>query len=539
MNLVLTIAIGTMYEALSQLTHHSIKAYAQRIGADFKCINHLEIAQTTAHWEKYQIGTLLEQYDRVLYLDTDLIIRDDCPDLFKLVPEHLLGAFNEAPFVHRSRELLIDVCRQYGVTLAGWNGKYWNSGVLAASQCHKSLFVKPAQEVCSFYEQTSLNVMIALHGIEMYELPYELNRMSCMDEYTGEHRLASHIVHYAGAPNMQMLFPLIKRDLHTWEDMHGDYNFTRHIHIVVSGGLGDQTNAEPAIRFMKQYVYPNDSITVTTHFPELFSHLDVDVYKHGEFQPAFDVPYYTVQSLPPPESVTWMVLSNLLCHTVDYCSAALLRRILPLEDKRVHLMVRAEDMQRLQQLDADWTDLVVVHAGRHWVTKTFPVQWWQDVVDSLDQEGYHVCLVGQDEHTRGVLPIRCPEGGLDLRNKLSLGELIALLSISPVLISNDSAPIHLAGAFDNAVVLIPSCKHPQHILPWRHGSLYWNADAPYKKLTIDAVSARPTDVHGSSAEFAITNAEWYDYLPDVSTVIEAVTSLSGARLMRNSAYARE
>jgi hypothetical protein len=333
-----------------------------------------------------------------------------------------------------------------------------------------------------------------------------------------------------------MLFPLIRKDLETWASQCGTYNFKRHIHVIVSGGLGDQVNAEPAIRFMREHVYPASEahIVVTTHWPRLFAHLDVEVCHHEEFRPKVDTPYYTVQSLPPPESVTWMVVSNLLCHTTDYCSMALLRRILPMEAKRVHLMSTEQDLVDLRHKAwcPDFSQCVVVHAGRHWNTKSFPLAWWQAVVDGLEDAGALVCLIGQDDDTRGVVPVTCPSGGLDLRNRLTLPELIALLKEAPVLLSNDSAPIHLAGAFDNGIVLIPSCKHPEHVLPWRHGSVFWNAAALYRRLTLDDVSARPTDVHGSSAEFEV--ADWSIYLPGADEVVQA--ALRGAP--RGNVYAQ-
>src|SRR6266446_5134916 len=151
--LILTMAVGTEYQAMARLTHPSIRAYAERIGADFHCIEKQEISQTTVHWEKFQIYDLLENYDRILYMDTDVIVRDDTPDLFEVVPEKELGMFMEAPFVERSKELMIDICRAYGVTLPFWNGKYYNSGIMVVSQAHRALFKKPEQEAFSFWEQ--------------------------------------------------------------------------------------------------------------------------------------------------------------------------------------------------------------------------------------------------------------------------------------------------------------------------------------------------------------------------------------------------
>ena len=59
-HLVLTIAVGDDYCQMASYTHPTIKAYAERIGADFLCID--ESNTSTPHWEKFQIFDLLNKY---------------------------------------------------------------------------------------------------------------------------------------------------------------------------------------------------------------------------------------------------------------------------------------------------------------------------------------------------------------------------------------------------------------------------------------------------------------------------------------------
>lgn len=533
-NLVLTIVIGNDYRKIANLTHPFIKKYAAKIGADFICIDKQKISKTTPHWEKFQIYDLLNKYDRILYIDSDIIIRNDCPDLFKIVPENKLGAFNEAPYTNRSKELMIDICKQYGVVLPDWNGKYYNSGVLVLSKQHKYLFKKPNREIFSFYEQSYLNMKIALEKPVIHELYYKFNRMTCMDKFTGEERFASFIIHYAGYPNLDFVLNLIPKDIGKWEKDKRNYNYKRHIFISVNGGLGDQVNAEPAIRFLKGYVYPNDDVRVATHYPRLFQHLDLPVYEHGKSDLLDDTPYYLISSLPGPETPTWMVVSNLLCHTVDYCSIALLRRTLPVKDKQVILQVNQEDINNLKETSGinDFSNLVVIHAGRHWQSKTFPVSYWQGIIDKLDEKGLKVCLVGKDEMgdapdykigARGTVDVKCPKNGIDLRNLLDLGSLMAILKLSPILVSNDSAPIHIAGAFSNWIILIPSCKHSDHVLPIRNGRIDYKTKALYKKLALDDINQQPTSVEGSSGEFIVK--DWNEYLPNIDSVVNEIKKI--------------
>lgn len=524
--LVLTIAIGETYQKMKVHTHPSIRSYAKRIGAEFLSIEKPKISSTTPHWEKFQIYELLNEYDRILYIDTDIIIREDCPDLFEIVPSNQLGMFNEAPFTDRSKELMIDICKSYDTKLEEWNGQYYNSGVMVISRTHKQIFKKPEKEIFNFFEQSYLNMVIAMKQTNVFSLEYKFNRMTCLDPIIGEDRFASYIIHYAGYPSVDFVLAQIPKDMARWqEDKKSGYIYKRHIYIAVTGGLGDQINAEPAIRYMRKHIYPEDDINVITHWPRLFAHLDVQAWEHGKFEPMEDTPYCIMNTLPGPETIMWSIVSNLLCHTVDYCSMALLKRILPQKDKRPILVTDPKDVINIRKIiGGPIKDLILVHAGRHWESKTIPQEWWQEVVDSLQEKGFTVCLIGKNEENRGVHDLDVRERMIDVRDRLELGELIALISEAPLLISNDSAPIHIAGAFDNSILVIPTCKHPEHILPWRYDSVWWNARALYKKLTIDDVCQAPTEVHGSSGEFIKKN--WKEYLPMIDEVILNVKEMT-------------
>lgn len=526
-HLVLTIAVGEQYQQMAKFTHPTIKRYASRVCADFLSID--ESTTSTPHWEKFQIFHLLNQYERILYLDTDLIVRDDCPNLFDLVPPNKLGAFDEAPWTDSRTTTMYEACQQYDTTLPDWDGRYYNSGVMVVSRCHKYLFKKPEKEEFNFYEQSYLNLKISKDEIPIHDLPYTFNRMICMDKFTGEERFASYIVHYAGVPNISIVLALIPKDIARWEEDSPDYEYQRHLYIEVQGGLGDQACAEPAIRFLKDQVYPGDDIVVATHFPELFKHLDLPVYEHGKFTPPPDTPYYSRVTLPGPSTVTWSVVSNLLCHTVDYVSMALLRRTLPLKDRVIKLETDFQDISSLLEVVGvrNLNDLVLVHMGRHWESKTFPASWWQSVVDGLVDASLPVCLIGKEEETRGTVDIEVRDGVIDTRDLLDLRSLISLIAHAKVTLSNDSAPIHLAGAFDNHIILIPTCKHPDHILPYRDGGrVTYKARALYKRLTLDDCVSQPTAVHGASGEFV--KGDILDYLPDPQEVVDtAVTMFRG------------
>lgn len=522
--LVLTICTGEKYKDMAAVSHPRMKDYADKIDADFMCIS--SYTTSSPHWEKFQIYDLLAKYERIVFIDTDILIRKDAPNLLEVVPKDCFGAFNEAPFTINRQGAMVEICKAYNTTLPDYDGKYHNTGLMVISRCHRDIFKKPELEFCHFYEQSYLNLALQKAKCKMFDLSYKFNRMTCMDACTGEERYASYFIHYAGIPNSAYTVNLMNEDVVKLDAAHPDYKYQRHILIDVQGGLGDQVDCEPAIRFMKNYIYPGDDIVVKTHFPRLYQHLGLPVYLHEDFKRTSDIPYFHVISLPGPETVQWAIVSNLLCHTVDYCAMSLLHRTLPTDHKNIKIDVGQEDIDEVKKLlpDVDFKKLIIVHAGRHWESKTFPKQWWQDVVDGLHKAGMQVCLFGKDEDTRGVWDIEAREGMYDVRNLLSLGGLIALISLSGLVLSNDSAPIHIAGAFDNKIVLIPSCKHPDHILPFRGTDRAYKQMSLYKKLTLDDCGQAPTEVHGASGEFI--KDKWEQYLPEPQEVIDRVIEFS-------------
>lgn len=531
---IVTLCIGEEFEDLSKLTHPTIKKYAERLNIEFLVINS---CKTTPHWEKFKIYDLLNKYDRIIYFDSDLIIREDCPDLFDEVPYNQLGAFCESRFVSREYSL-IDTARAYGVDVEkiNWNGKYYNTGVMVISKCHKFLFKKPEIEVSNYYEQGYLNLRIAIETGKLkqddkpllYDLSYKFNRMTCLD-FSGEVRHASYIIHYAGYhyyTSRDEILRIIKNDIEQWQKDSPIFKYTRTIVIIVSGGMGDQIDAEPALRYIKK-IYQNEArIIVATHWPRLFKHLDYEILEHIDFEQRKFMPFYKMLTFPDPKTITYSIISNLLCHTVDYCSIATLQRTLPFEEKIIHLDITKEDDEELNDI-LDGFELeksIVIHAGRHWESKTFPVEWWESVVNKISNK-IPVCLIGTDNHeNRGAYQIKLPDNSINLIDRTTVGTLISVIHRSPVLLSNDSVPIHIAGAFENWIVLIPSCKHPDHVLPFRktpEGFITnrYRTDALYKKLTLDDCDQRPSTWIEGGATAEKINGKWEDYLPEIDEIV--------------------
>ena len=105
---------------------------------------------------------------------------------------------------------------------------------------------------------------------------------------------------------------------------------------------------------------------------------------------------------------------------------------------------------------------------------------------------------------------------------------MALISLAKMTITNDSSPVHIAGAFDNWLIVIPTAKHPDHILPFRkdeNGNVhqYYKTRALYKKLTIDSLDTCWLSEHPHNIDKVI--GDILDYIPEPQTVIDEVNSI--------------
>ena len=523
-NIVFTIAIGEHYKKLSEHTLPYLKKYADKIGADFLCVSEHNKDYITQKWNKFYIYELLNDYKRVLYLDIDMIIREDCPNLFDVVPDNMFGAFNEGRYSSRF-EFIEQASEYYKEPIREWEGKFYNSGVMVISRIHKQIFKMPRGIDYVETDQPYLNLRFINDKINMHDLDFKFNRMDILDSFIGISRLDSYIIHYAGAPQ-EMVFDVMVKDIEQWKNDYPEYKYIRNIAISVSAGTGDQLCSEPAIRYVKK-IYPDDNIFVITHFPRLFEHLELPVVTYDQWKgiPEAVLTLHTC----PDEKHSEHKLSHVLFHPCDYASMSMIKRTIPHEDKTIKLKVNIEDVSNMftfiKKKQIKDKKVVLVHAGKWWPSKTLPMDWWQEIIDKLSEK-FTVGLIGKTvDDKQGYLPLKCPKNGIDFRDITTLGELIALISMSKVLLTNDSLPLHIAGAFDNWVVTIPTCKHADHILPYRNGTQSYKTKALNKKLLLDDLEIRHTEFLTDTIDIIPEGHDLYEYIPDVDTVVNEIIKI--------------
>lgn len=532
--LITTLAYGENHEKLSEVTKPEMLRYARRIGAKLSVISAKgwPADVISPPWIKL-IGLYdaLKEWDRVLFLDADTLVNaDKCPDLFELVPETHVGAFQEGSICPRGRSLAQALKFHRIRTNRNYDGQYFNTGVMVLSKRHRDLFYWPTCIQDNYYEQSLINARVFAYNVPYFSLDYKFNRMSVLDRLTGEERWGSHIIHYAGSNDFEKLIPAIQRDLERFKN-----NTPALTHIVVSlnGGLGDAVYAEPVLRHMIENVYGKYKETtrfhIVCHYPRVLAHFkydNVSVYENrAEVTYASEhMPYYEVATHPESGHVMRKFLPYQAVHNIDFCAIGVLRNSMPVAAKEVQLLVTNEDRAELHKAAGTnhFRDCVLIHPGIGWPSKTFPADYWNKIIAGISSHGYRVVLIGKSMHDdKGVIDVSCKLTTIDLRNKLSLGGLFAAVEACPKLLTNESSPLCIAGAFDNWIYLIETAKRAELLFPFRRGRVDYKTRAILKRHTSDDLDIRPTNIKPYSIAEMRGNIE--DCLTDPEEVVRIVT----------------
>lgn len=156
-------------------------------------------------------------------------------------------------------------------------------------------------------------------------------------------------------------------------------------------------------------------------------------------------------------------------------------------DERLSLRVpagaRRDVLRQLLELGVDldrpWA---VVHPGASAPSRRYPAEAFGTVARRLViDHGWQLVFTGTADEHELVESIRAVVGvgSYSVAGRLDLGGLAALLSLGPVLISNNTGPVHVAAAVGAPVVDLYALTNPQHT-PWGVPHRVLFADVPCK-----------------------------------------------------------
>ena len=117
-------------------------------------------------------------------------------------------------------------------------------------------------------------------------------------------------------------------------------------------------------------------------------------------------------------------------------------------------------------LEDDW---LIIHPGVSETKREYPEDYWIETGKLLrDKLGLQVLITGSanekelcDRIQKGI-----GEGSFSMAGLLSIQEFIALISVSPLVISVNTGTVHIASATETPVIVLYALTNPQHT-PWK------------------------------------------------------------------------
>ena len=205
---VVTVAIGSPAQGLESITIPLMREYARRCGVDFRIIRDIGECQHPK-FAVMQIGRMFDQYERILYLDADVLVRPSAPNLFDACPAGRFYARNEAEWQARSWcvGFQAEMNRRLGASL-DYDGIHFNGGVQLADRAHRALYEMPPYDVTArenlwFSQRFVKNQPWFNHrrldlGIEFAPLDYQWNcLMGEANRHGAEAPATAHFLHFA------------------------------------------------------------------------------------------------------------------------------------------------------------------------------------------------------------------------------------------------------------------------------------------------------------------------------------------------------
>lgn len=201
--------MATCADESQQHAKHTLpihRMYARRWGADFKVLDdqyYNKLGFAMWNYRTIVFRELLEEYERIFYLDSDIVINKTCPNIFDAVPYDTVGLVLEdkgSRLENRRRRIAL-VKAHFGGN-DHWVTGFPNGGLYVVSKTHREIFTKINGQLWNGpgYDGNHYMYQIMKQAHKYVDLGYKWNHMSMFSEpwNGGLSRFDSYILHYAG-----------------------------------------------------------------------------------------------------------------------------------------------------------------------------------------------------------------------------------------------------------------------------------------------------------------------------------------------------
>lgn len=186
------------------------KRFAREWHSDFKVLDDKSYDKFGYNMWNYRtmiFYDLLKTYDRIFYLDSDIVINKNCPNIFDAIPSDTIGlVFEDKGSRLKNRRARIAHIKNIHGGNEDWISGYFNGGMFVVSRLHREIFTKIDGKLWGEdfrvlgAIQAHLSYQIMKQGHKYIDLGYKWNHMSMFSEsWNGSpSRFDSYIIHYAG-----------------------------------------------------------------------------------------------------------------------------------------------------------------------------------------------------------------------------------------------------------------------------------------------------------------------------------------------------
>jgi hypothetical protein len=194
---IVTLALGDSHP-LWEVSHPTMRGYADAVGADYMPIIGPALDREALLDTKIQeIYRQLGNYERVMFIDGDVVVHPNCPDVFDMVPKENVGATDEGhtDLLLSSRQMRMKVylnaCKYYGADTSAKNTEeleidpsyvFFNSGVMVLSHLHRDMFLpsQPVKRIGPWVDMPFLNAMRTHRKHPFTDLGFKYNYIGSM-----------------------------------------------------------------------------------------------------------------------------------------------------------------------------------------------------------------------------------------------------------------------------------------------------------------------------------------------------------------------
>lgn len=144
---VATVATNKAGADLLAISRPSLHDYAERLGADFVVLDWPGVPEYPIS-AKFALPRILEHYERVVFLDADILVASDALDLFEAVEPDELGIYDDLPEILIKGTRFIDEYQRFREAMKLKRSPvrfYGNTGVMVLSKMHREVLTVPPE----------------------------------------------------------------------------------------------------------------------------------------------------------------------------------------------------------------------------------------------------------------------------------------------------------------------------------------------------------------------------------------------------------